>query len=213
MKVSSINNNFSSYRKNDKQNNNQPNFTALKRIEYKWDFNPYVCIEHAEALLALKKSEPLKRFFEKYDGFAKFSAMDGDYTHLGSKGNAELKIYYNPNPVQKINAPKEKEIKNKNFLKKISGKIKNWLLEDETGNKKEKALGEKYVKPPIEHFKISSSEAFSGEECSKYLTKIITKLTDADIEKELEKNVAKTRDKQQKTEQLKKIHDELKDWI
>lgn len=209
MKVSSVNSSYSAYKENVKQNNNQPNFTALKGVRYKWNFNPKECLEHAEVLLAFKQSKPLKKFFEKYDGFAEFLGRDGAWDHLESRGEARLEIYYNPTPINKTSIQEEKKVKNKNFLKKISDKIKNWFQEDEEYNERR----EKYIKLPIECFEISSREAFLGKNCARFLKEKIARFTDADIAKELEKNAAETLEKQREAEQLKKIHEKLKDLL
>ena len=208
MKVSSINNNYCSGKL--KQNNRQPNFMSLKGIEYNWKFNPKESLEYAEVLLAFKKSKPITRFFEKYDGFAKFYARDGSSDLLGSKGDARLEIYYNPKSINKTGNQEEKVVKNKNFLKNILEKFKNWFLEDEIIDEKEKSLDEKYLKSQYEYFEISSKETFLGKNCARTLKEKITGVTDADISKELEKNATRTLEKQREAAQLKRIHEELK---
>lgn len=47
-------------------------FMGLRNIKYKGNFNPKDNIEHAKAVLALKKSDAFKDFFEKYDVVAEF---------------------------------------------------------------------------------------------------------------------------------------------
>ena len=101
-------------------------------------------------------------------------------------------------------------VKNKNFLKNILEEFKNWFLEDEIIDEKEKSLDEKYLKSQYEYFEISSKEAFLGKNCAKTLKEKITGVTDADISKELEKNATRTLEKQRETAQLKRIHEELK---
>ena len=127
MKINGINNSF--YGNNGKVNN-QPNFTALKKINFSLDFNPQKSLGDAEVLLEFKKSEPLKRFFEKYDGIADFSESHWSWIPplaTWIRQRAILIIKYNPNPVEKtiqkeIKEPEkiiEKEIKNKGFFNKI----------------------------------------------------------------------------------------------
>ena len=86
---------------NINSNRNQTNFTSLIGIRYKRNFAPKKCAEDAKALLAFKESEPIKKFFNKYDGYAKFSAGSEDIYDFGYffKPNANLEIYYNPKPL------------------------------------------------------------------------------------------------------------------
>ena len=135
-----------------------------------------------------------------------------------------LTIKYNPNPVEKtiqkeIKEPEkiiEKEIKNKGFF----NKIKNWLQIGKEENKTQKIeapVDETTLKPPIEEFiitdgihplsEVSEYESVSG------LKYNIRNLTDADIEYELSQVEAKKLEEQQQAEQLKNIHEELKDWL
>lgn len=205
MKVNNINNNYSNYKINTNQNNNNPNFKALKGVKYELDFNPKVYLEHAEAVLAFKKSEPLNKLFKKHDGFAIFSAN-------GEKDAPKLKIFYNSNSAEKT-VKKDIEPKNKGFFKKISNKIKNFLLEDEVEPKVVKPSPETTLKQPIEHFEINSNNSSITEYSPNFLTKAISKLTDADIQKELEKNTAKAIEKEQRAERLKQVHQEIKDLL
>ena len=92
MRINGINNSFYG---NSGKANNQPNFTALKGIKYN-DFYPKEYLKEAEAVLAFKKSEPLKKFFEKYDGYAEFSKW---FSKDRQQGYALLEINYNINPV------------------------------------------------------------------------------------------------------------------
>lgn len=224
MKINGINNSF--YRNNGKVNN-QPNFTALKKINFSLDFNPQKSLGDAEVLLEFKKSEPLKRFFEKYDGIADFSESHWHWIPnlaTWTRQHTMLTIKYNPNPVEKtiqkeIKEPEkiiEKEIKNKGFF----NKIKNWLQIGKEENKTQKIeapVDETTLKPPIEEFiitdgihplsEVSEYESVSG------LKYNIRNLTDADIEYELSQVEAKKLEEQQQAEQLKNIHEELKDWL
>ena len=86
---------------NINSNRNQTNFTSLMGIRYRHNFAPKKCAEDAKALLAFKESEPIKKFFNKYDGYAEFSADSEDIYDFGPffKPNANLEIYYNPKPV------------------------------------------------------------------------------------------------------------------
>ena len=114
MKINGINNSFYG---NSRKTNNQTNFTALKGIEYN-NFFPKDFLEQAETVLAFKKSEPLKKFFEKYDGYAKFSKW---ISETSKKGFASLVIEYDINPVEHI--------------KKTTQKISNLVTKDiETRN-------------------------------------------------------------------------------
>lgn len=225
MKINGINNSF--YRNNGKVNN-QPNFTALKKINFSLDFNPQKSLGDAEVLLEFKKSEPLKRFFEKYDGIADFSESHWSWIPplaTWIRQRTILIIKYNPNPVEKtiqkeIKEPEkiiEKEIKNKGFF----NKIKNWLQkigkEEYKTQKIEAPVDETTLKPPIEEFIISDgippfSEVSEYESVSG-LKYNIRKLTDADIEYELSQVKAKKLEEQQRAEQLKNIHEELKNWL
>ncbi len=224
MKINGINNSF--YGNNGKVNN-QPNFTALKKINFLYDFNPQKSLEDAEVLLEFKKSEPLKRFFEKYDGIADFYERHSSWDPMieeWTRPNTMLTIKYNPNPVEKtiqkeIKEPEkiiEKETKNKGFF----NKIKNWLQIGKEENKTQKIetpIDGTTLKPPIEELVITDGTPFSSE-VSEYesvsgLKYSIRNLTDADIEYELSQVKAKKLEEQQRAEQLKNIHEELKDWL
>ena len=224
MKINGINNSF--YGNNGKVNN-QPNFTALKKINFLYDFNPQKSLEDAEFLLEFKKSEPLKRFFEKYDGIADFYERHSSWDPMieeWTRPNTMLTIKYNPNPVEKtiqkeIKEPEkiiEKETKNKGFF----NKIKNWLQIGKEENKTQKIetpIDGTTLKPPIEELVITDGTPFSSE-VSEYesvsgLKYSIRNLTDADIEYELSQVKAKKLEEQQRAEQLKNIHEELKDWL
>lgn len=114
MRINGINNSFYG---NNRKTNNQTNFTALKGIEYN-NFYPKEYLKQAETVLAFKKSEPLKKFFEKYDGYAKFSKW---ISETSKKGFASLVIEYDINPVEHI--------------KKTTQKISNLVTKDiETRN-------------------------------------------------------------------------------
>lgn len=224
MRINGINNSF--YGNNGKANN-QPNFTALKKINFLYDFNPQKSLEDAEVLLEFKKSEPLKRFFEKYDGIADFYESHSSWDPMieeWTRPNTMLTIKYNPNPVEKtiqkeIKEPEkiiEKETKNKGFF----NKIKNWLQIGKEENKTQKIeapIDGTTLKPPIEELVITDGTPFSSE-VSEYesvsgLKYSIRNLTDADIEYELSQVEAKKLEEQQQAEQLKNIHEELKDWL
>ena len=224
MRINGINNSF--YGNNGKANN-QPNFTALKKINFLYDFNPQKSLEDADVLLEFKKSEPLKRFFEKYDGIADFYESHSSWDPMieeWTRPNTMLTIKYNPNPVEKtiqkeIKEPEkiiEKETKNKGFF----NKIKNWLQIGKEENKTQKIetpIDGTTLKPPIEELVITDGTPFSSE-VSEYesvsgLKYSIRNLTDADIEYELSQVKAKKLEEQQRAEQLKNIHEELKDWL
>ena len=224
MRINGINNSF--YGNNGKANN-QPNFTALKKINFLYDFNPQKSLEDADVLLEFKKSEPLKRFFEKYDGIADFYESHSSWDPMieeWTRPNTMLTIKYNPNPVEKtiqkeIKEPEkiiEKETKNKGFF----NKIKNWLQIGKEENKTQKIeapIDGTTLKPPIEELVITDGTPFSSE-VSEYesvsgLKYNIRNLTDADIEYELSQVKAKKLEEQQQAEQLKNIHEELKDWL
>lgn len=224
MRINGINNSF--YGNNGKANN-QPNFTALKKINFLYDFNPQKSLEDADVLLEFKKSEPLKRFFEKYDGIADFYESHSSWDPMieeWTRPNTMLTIKYNPNPVEKtiqkeIKEPEkiiEKETKNKGFF----NKIKNWLQIGKEENKTQKIeapIDGTTLKPPIEELVITDGTPFSSE-VSEYesvsgLKYNIRNLTDADIEYELSQVKAKKLKEQQQAEQLKNIHEELKDWL
>lgn len=224
MRINGINNSF--YGNNGKTNN-QPNFTALKKINFLSDFNPQKSLEDAKVLLEFKKSEPLKRFFEKYDGIADFYESHSSWDPMieeWTRPNTMLTIKYNPNPVEKtiqkeIKEPEkiiEKETKNKGFF----NKIKNWLQIGKEENKTQKIeapIDGTTLKPPIEELVITDGTPFSSE-VSEYesvsgLKYSIRNLTDADIEYELSQVEAKKLEEQQQAEQLKNIHEELKGWL
>lgn len=224
MKINGISNSFYG---NNRKANNQPNFTALKKINFLYDFNPQKSLEDAEVLLEFKKSEPLKRFFEKYDGIADFYERHSSWDPMieeWTRPNTMLTIKYNPNPVEKtiqkeIKEPEkiiEKETKNKGFF----NKIKNWLQIGKEENKTQKIeapIDGTTLKPPIKELVITDGTPFSSE-VSEYesvsgLKYSIRNLTDADIEYELSQVKAKKLEEQQRAEQLKNIHEELKDWL
>lgn len=224
MKINGISNSFYG---NNRKANNQPNFTALKKINFLYDFNPQKSLEDAKVLLEFKKSEPLKRFFEKYDGIADFYERHSSWDPMieeWTRPNTMLTIKYNPNPVEKtiqkeIKEPEkiiEKETKNKGFF----NKIKNWLQIGKEENKTQKIeapIDGTTLKPPIEELVITDGTPFSSE-VSEYesvsgLKYSIRNLTDVDIEYELSQVKAKKLEEQQRAEQLKNIHEELKDWL
>lgn len=224
MRINGINNSFYG---NSGKANNQPNFTALKKINFLYDFNPQKSLEDAKVLLEFKKSEPLKRFFEKYDGIADFYERHSSWDPMieeWTRPNTMLTIKYNLNPVEKtiqkeIKEPEkiiEKETKNKGFF----NKIKNWLQIGKEENKTQKIeapIDGTTLKPPIEELVITDGTPFSSE-VSEYesvsgLKYNIRNLTDADIEYELSQVKAKKLEEQQRAEQLKNIHEELKDWL
>ena len=224
MRINGINNSFYG---NSGKANNQPNFTALKKINFLYDFNPQKSLEDADVLLEFKKSEPLKRFFEKYDGIADFYESHSSWDPMieeWTRPNTMLTIKYNPTPVEKtiqkeIKEPEkiiEKETKNKGFF----NKIKNWLQIGKEENKTQKIeapIDGTTLKPPIEELVITDGTPFSSE-VSEYesvsgLKYNIRNLTDADIEYELSQVKAKKLEEQQRAEQLKNIHEELKDWL
>lgn len=221
MRINSINN-HNAYQGNVQQTNNQPKFTALKKINFLYDFNPKKSLEDAEILLAFKKSEPLQKFFEKYDGIAEFTKSNGRIRYKIDPF-AFLKIKYNPNPVEKtiqkeIQEPEkiiEKEIKNKGFF----NKIKNWLIgkEENKTPRVENPIDEITLKPPIEEFIITDGIPLHTERTAydavNGLKQSIRKLTDADIEYERSRISTKKLEEQQYAEQLNKIHEELKDWL
>lgn len=101
MRINGISNSFYG---NNRKTNNQTNFTALKGIEYN-NFYPKEYLKQAETVLAFKKSEPLKKFFEKYDGYAKFSKW---ISETSKKGFASLVIEYDINPVEHIKKTTQK---------------------------------------------------------------------------------------------------------
>ena len=101
MRINRISNSFYG---NNRKTNNQTNFTALKGIEYN-NFYPKEYLKQAETVLAFKKSEPLKKFFEKYDGYAKFSKW---ISETSKKGFASLVIEYDINPVEHIKKTTQK---------------------------------------------------------------------------------------------------------
>lgn len=191
--IVSINNNV--YQKNVKQNGNQQNFTALKKINFFNEFDPKSSLESAKALLAFKKSEPLKRFFEKYDGIAEFITLNSAESILGDwlEPSASLTIKYNTKPVEKNTV---KEI-NKGFF----NKIKTWFR-----------VNYKKENPTYDTFSICGLGKHSDWGCSgaiKDLKHEINKLTDADIERELRTNTAIRLENAQETERLNAVLKEI----
>ncbi len=221
MRINSINS-HSAYQGNIPQTNNQPKFTALKKINFLYDFNPKKSLEDAEILLEFKKSEPLKRFFEKYDGIAEFAESHGGY-YYKTEPYACLKIKYNPNPVEKtiqkeIKEPEkiiEKETKNKGLF----NKIKNWLIgkDENKAPRVENHINKTTLKPPIEEIFIDDGTYFSSKadlyESVNGLKQNIRKLTDASLEYKRNLMLGEKLKEQQRTEHLKKVHEELKDWL
>ena len=51
---------------------NQVPFKSLKKIEISGYFDPSKHLKDAKIYRAFKKSEPIKEFFEKYDGIVEF---------------------------------------------------------------------------------------------------------------------------------------------
>lgn len=164
MKVYGLNNNYNTY-KSVKQNNNKPNFTALKKIYHKNLFNPKEYHEHAELLQTFQESKPLKRFFEEYNGFVSFDVHNKQYYYgiQTSDSAAELNIYYNPFQAKKGSNDIE--------LPKTDIDIERTVA----------------LSNNIWHFKISSRDGWTANDNVKFLKDKITKLTDNDIkEKEME---------------------------
>ena len=102
----------------------------------------------------------------------------------------------------------------------FDNKIKNWLQIGKEENKTQKIeapIDGTTLKPPIEELVITDGTPFFSEpslsESVSGLKYNIRNLTDADIESELSQVVAKKLKEQQQAEQLKNIHEELKDWL
>ena len=126
MKINSIN----SYNANANKNNNQTSFTALKGMKFHHSFNPQLSKDDAIVINAFKNSEPLKKFFERFDGYAEFSS---EWVATGFSSNkisqfANMIITYNPSSdAQKLG----KTPKIKNFFGKMTDKVKNFFTKKE----------------------------------------------------------------------------------
>lgn len=186
MKINGINNSFYG---NSRKTNNQTNFTALKGIEYN-NFFPKDFLEQAETVLAFKKSEPLKKFFEKYDGYAKFSKW---FSMRENKDFASLVIEYDINPVS---TKKEGTVKH---IKKIIKKISSLVTGDiETRNHATLNLG---------------GSGSNTEKAVDELTKEIQKLKFEDIERQILFNKKCIEQQKQDTTHLKNTLKEIKDLL
>ena len=186
MKINSINNSFYG---NGRKTNNQPNFTALKGIEYD-NFFPKEFLEQAETVLAFKKSEPLKKFFEKYDGYAKFSKW---FSMTKKKAFASLVVEYDINPVS---TKKEGTVEH---IKKIFQKISSLVTED-TETRNHATLN------------LLGSGGYT-EKAVNELTEEIQKLKFEDIERQILFNKKCIEQQKQDTTHLKSTLKEIKDLV
>ena len=122
MKINSINN---VYNENLNKSNNQTNFTALKDVKFHQDFNPKIHNEHAKALQTFEKSKPLKKFFERFDGYVEFySELVPSFVSDRIREVTDLTIKFNPSSDKQKIAQIQKQ---KNIFDKMIDKIKNFL--------------------------------------------------------------------------------------
>ena len=229
MRINGINNSF--YGNNGKANN-QPNFTALKGIKYN-DFYPKEYLKEAEAVLAFKKSEPLKKFFEKYDGYAEFSKW---FSKDRQQGYALLEINYNINPVSpkkvetigiierktpqnslpKINESQNSFNKIKNVIKGLFSKTKENKKEKDIPvqqNTKTSSLVTKNIEPQNSARLSLVGSADYIIDAIDNLTEKIQKLKSEDIEKQILFNKKLIEQEKQNAIRLKNIHEEIKDLV
>ena len=186
MKINGINNSFYG---NNRKTNNQTSFTALKGIEYD-NFYPKEYLKQAETVLAFKKSEPLKKFFEKYDGYAKFSKW---LSETSKKGFASLVIEYDINPV----SIKKKETVE--HIKKTTQKISSLVTKD------------------IEMRNLATLNLVDSGGCTEKavdnLTEKIQKLEFEDIERYILSSKKCIEQRNQDAIRLKSILEEIKDLV
>lgn len=193
MQINIINNN--SYR-NNAQINNQTSFKALKGIKYE-SFNPNKYIGDAKTMLAFKKSEPLKKFFEKYDGKVTFST---DYNRLARKNFANFEIKYNLNPV----SPKKIEDNaSKNPLTKFKNTIKGLFSKNKNNDKK--------VISPIP-FELLTND-INNSSATEEMAKRIKDLKYEDLEKNILENKNLIKKLEQDAIRLQNIKKEIKEYL
>lgn len=96
--------------------NNNCSFKKLSHIQYLQSFNPKKNTNDARAVLRFLKSETFKKFFEKYDGYAKFGRYSFTRGNQATKGQAYLDIFYRE---------KEKPVEQATFTQKLLAKLSN----------------------------------------------------------------------------------------
>ena len=229
MRINGINNSFYG---NSGKVNNQPNFTALKGIKYD-NFYPKEYLKEAEAVLAFKKSEPLKKFFEKYDGYAEFSKC---FSETKKVGYASLDINYNINPVSpkkvetigiierktpqnslpKINESQNSFNKIKNVIKGLFSKTKENKKEKDIPvqqNTKTSSLVTKNIEPQNSAKLSLVGSGNCTEDAIDDLTKKIKNLKFEDIEERILSNKKFIEQEKQNAIRLKNILEEIKDLL
>lgn len=229
MRINGISNSF--YR-NNRKTNSQTSFTALKGIKYD-NFYPKDYLNQAETVLAFKKSEPLKKFFEKYDGYAEFSKwFSKDY----QQGYALLEINYNINPVStkkvetigiierktpqnslpKINESQNSFNKIKNVIKGLFSKTKENKKEKDIPvqqNTKTSSLVTKNIEPQNSARLRLVGSGNCTEDAIDDLTKKIKNLKFEDIEEQILSSKKFIEQEKQNAIRLKNIHEEIKDLL
>ncbi len=227
MRINGINNSFYG---NSGKANNQPNFTALKGIKYN-DFYPKEYLKEAEAVLAFKKSEPLKKFFEKYDGYAEFSKW---FSKDRQQGYALLEINYNINPVSpkkvetigiierktpqnslpKINESQNSFNKIKNVIKGLFSKTKENKKDIPVQqNTKTSSLVTKNIEPQNSARLSLLGPGNCTEDAIDDLTKKIKNLKFEDIEERILSNKKFIEQEKQNAMRLKNTLEEIKDLL
>ena len=186
MRINGISNSF--YRNNGKTNN-QTSFTALKGIKYD-NFYPKKYLKEAEAVLAFKKSEPLKKFFEKYDGYAEFSK---GFSETKKVGYASLDIKYSINPIS------TKKVETIEHIKKTPQKTASLVTED--------------IETPNSAIFCLLGSGNCTEDAIDDLTKIIKNLKFEDIEERILSNKKFIEQEKQNAIRLKNILEEIKDLV
>lgn len=169
MRINSINN---IYNENSNRNNNQTSFTALKGVKFYQDFNPKIYNEDAKALQSFENSVPLKKFFERFDGYVEFySELVPSFFSDRMREIADLTIKFNPNSDKQKIAQIQKQ---KNIFSRTIGKVKNFLQK-----KKEEPI-------VMSEFKIFAMDSKTTSGVAN-LTEKIRNLNEKDIDLKLKK--------------------------
>lgn len=177
---------------NNKRNNNQVSFNRRLSINYMGAFNPKQFIDDAEIILAFKKSEAFKKFFELNDGKVVFWRKPFD-------NNVELEVYHGP--------VSERPIAENSIVTIIPEKVKsrnpiiNFLSAIKDSFKKRVTTVDELPPPPIKQFEkfsicglsnfpsTNASDTFSSKINKMSYDDIMREIQQVNIEKKLKKSV------------------------
>jgi len=166
---------------------NNCSFKKLSHIEYTQRFNPKVNAGDARAVLRFLKTETFKKFFEKYDGYAKFGRYSFTRGNQATKGQAYLDIFYRE---------KEKPVEQATFTQKLLAKLSNIFKRKEYSVIQYSVIGDL-------------------EDLSKNLGSMLGMLTDADINykiNEMQRQLSKESDSA-RAEALKNLNAQIDEAV